>query len=99
MSITFASSIHTFLPALSADRIPPPQMTPKAFGAKALPAQRWADLPERGTPTSLRLIDWIAVHIGRWAARLLLYPITLYFLISGNSAWRVSHEYLKRVRG
>jgi predicted LPLAT superfamily acyltransferase len=74
-------------------------MTPKAFGAKALPAQRWADLPERGTPTSLRLIDWIAVHIGRWAARLLLYPITLYFLISGNSAWRVSHEYLKRVRG
>jgi predicted LPLAT superfamily acyltransferase len=74
-------------------------MTPKAFGAKALPAQRWADLPERGTPTSLRLIDWIAVHIGRWTARLLLYPITLYFLISGNSARRVSYEYLKRLRG
>jgi predicted LPLAT superfamily acyltransferase len=74
-------------------------MTPKAFGAKALHAQRWADLPERGTPTSLRLIDWIAFHIGRWAARLLLYPITLYFLITGNSARRVSYEYLKRVRG
>jgi predicted LPLAT superfamily acyltransferase len=74
-------------------------MTPKVFGAKALPAQRWADLPERGTPTSLRLIDWIAVHIGRWAARLLLYPITLYFLISGTSARRVSYEYLERVRG
>jgi len=64
-----------------------------------LHAQRWADLPERGTPTSLRLIDWIAFHIGRWAARLLLYPITLYFLITGNSARRVSYEYLKRVRG
>ncbi len=62
-------------------------------------AQRWADLPERGTPTSLRLIDWIAFHIGRWAARLLLYPVTLYFLITGNSARRVSYEYLKRVRG
>ena len=74
-------------------------MTPKVFAAKALPAQGWADLPERGTPTSLRLIDWIAVHIGRWAARLLLYPITLYFLISGNSARRVSYEYLKRLRG
>jgi len=74
-------------------------MTPKAFGAKGLHAQRWADLPERGTPTSLRLIDWIAFHIGRWAARLLLYPITLYFLITGNSARRVSYEYLKRVRG
>lgn len=66
--------------------------------AKALHAQRWADFPERGTPTSLRLIDWIAVHIGRWTARLLLCPITLYFLISANSARRVSYEYLKRAR-
>src|SRR5260370_8007133 len=76
------------------DKSPPLQRTT----AKALHAQRWADFPERGTPTSLRLIGWIAVHIGRWAARLLLHPITLYFLISANSARRVSYEYLKRAR-
>src|SRR5712692_1427735 len=62
-------------------------------------APRWAQLPERGTPAMLRLINWIAVRIGRWAARLLLYPITLYFLISAHVARRVSREYLGRVRG
>jgi predicted LPLAT superfamily acyltransferase len=39
------------------------------------------------------------VHIGRPAARLLLYPITLYFVISARAARRVSYDYLKRVRG
>jgi predicted LPLAT superfamily acyltransferase len=73
-------------------------MTPEAFAAKALPAERWTSLPERGTPASLWLIGWIAVHVGRSAARLLLYPITLYFLITAHSARRVSYEYLKRVR-
>ncbi len=67
--------------------------------AKALHAHRWTALPERGTPASLRLIAWIAVHIGRTAARLLLYPITLYFVTSARAARRVSYEYLKRVRG
>src|SRR5213595_4150684 len=74
-------------------------MTPKAFAAEALHAHRWTALPERGTPSSLRLIAWIAVHIGRRAARLLLYPITLYFVISARAGRRVSYEYLKRVRG
>jgi predicted LPLAT superfamily acyltransferase len=67
--------------------------------AKALSGHRWANLPERGTPTLLRLSVWIAVHIGRRAARLLLHPITVYFLISAHVARRVSYDYLKRVRG
>jgi predicted LPLAT superfamily acyltransferase len=64
---------------------------------RGLHARRWADLPERGTPAMLPLINWIAEHIGRWAVRLLLYPITLYFLISAHAARRVSREYLSRV--
>ncbi len=74
-------------------------MSSDAPATEVLPTERWANLPERGTPASLRLIGWIAVHVGRWAARLLLYPITLYFLISTHSARRVSYDYLKRVRG
>src|SRR2546421_1845509 len=66
---------------------------------RALQARRWAELPERGTPVMLRLIHGIAVGIGRWAARLLLYPITLYFLISAHAARRISREYLQRVHG
>jgi predicted LPLAT superfamily acyltransferase len=74
-------------------------MVPNAIGAKTLPAHRWGDLPERGSPTSLRLIAWIAVHIGRWATRLLLYPITWYFVFSAREARPVSYDYLRRVRG
>src|SRR5436189_3545848 len=66
---------------------------------KVSEADRWTTLPERGTPASLRVIAWIAVHIGRWAARLLLYPVTLYFLITARAARRISYQYLKRVRG
>lgn len=66
---------------------------------RTLPARSWAELPERGTPAMLRLISWIALRIGRRAARLLLYPITLYFLISTHAARRVSRDYLKRVGG
>jgi predicted LPLAT superfamily acyltransferase len=72
-------------------------MTPPALEAKPLPTARWAALPERGTPGLLRLTGWIAIHIGRWIARLLLYPITLYFLVTGYDARRASYEYLGRV--
>jgi predicted LPLAT superfamily acyltransferase len=65
----------------------------------ALHSRGWADLPERGTPSMLRLIVRIAVRVGRRMARLLLYPIILYFLISAHLARRVSYDYLTRVRG
>src|SRR2546430_8159998 len=66
---------------------------------KTLHTRRWTDLPERGNPAMIRLIHWTAIAIGRWAARLLLYPTTLYFVISARTARRVSYEYLTRVRG
>ena len=74
-------------------------MMPEALGTKISEADRWTTLPERGTPASLRIIAWIAAHIGRGAARLLLYPITLYYVITAHAARRMSREYLKRVRG
>ena len=62
-------------------------------------ARRWTALPERGTPTALRLIHWTARIFGRSVARLLLLPTTLYFLLSGRAVRSVSYEYLTRVRG
>src|SRR5438477_12716931 len=66
---------------------------------KTLHTRRWTNLPERGTPTMLRLIHWTATAVGRWAARLLLYPTTLYFVLSAYTARRMSYRYLKRGRG
>jgi predicted LPLAT superfamily acyltransferase len=74
-------------------------MISEVLETKASQADRWTTLPERGTPASLRVIAWIAVHIGRRVARLLLYPITLYFTMTAHAARRTSYDYLKRVRG
>jgi len=76
-----------------------PEMIPEALESKASEANRWASVPELGTPGSVQALSWIAIHIGRRAASLLLYPITLYFVITAGTARRISYEYLKRVRG
>lgn len=60
---------------------------------------RWLSTPERGTPASLGVIAWVAERAGRRLARLLLYPITIYFLITARTARQASREFLKRARG
>ena len=42
----------------------------------------------------LRLIRWIALHLGRGVARSLLYPITGYFLLTASQQRRASREFL-----
>lgn len=59
--------------------------------------QPWTCLPERGNLLALRLINWITLRIGRPVGRALLYPITLYFLITASAARRGSRHYLQRV--
>ena len=59
----------------------------------------WRRYKERGTPFSLWLIRAIALYLGRWPSRLLLYPITLYFLCAAHDARRVSRHYLRRALG
>jgi len=70
---------------------------PEVLEIKPSETNRWTTLPERGTPASLRAITWIAVHVGRHVARLLLWPITFYFVMTAHAARRTSHEYLRRV--
>src|SRR5436190_20889236 len=74
-------------------------MTSDVLEPKAPEAIRWSAMPERGTMASLRLLGWIAMRLGRWAGRLLLYPITLYFVITASAARRTSFEYLNKIRG
>ncbi len=62
-------------------------------------AQEWLDRPERGSPKLLRFGIWLALRIGRRAARLFLYPVCLYFLVFSPAAICWSREYLTRVLG
>lgn len=54
---------------------------------------------ERGSILLIRFIAWLARTAGRSATRLLLYPITFYFLIFAPSARRASTAYLERMLG
>ena len=60
---------------------------------------RWFRQSERGSRTLIQLIGWITLHIGRWAARLLLYPITLYFFLTAREQRLASRQFLSRVLG
>lgn len=56
-------------------------------------------MPERGSAAAMASLTWIGIHIGRWASRLLLYPITAYFLVTGTLTRRGSRLYLERLLG
>ena len=62
-------------------------------------APAWAHRRERGSLLALRFMAWVAVTLGRPVARLLLHPITVYFLLFGVSARRHSARYLGRALG
>ncbi|WP_253261782.1 acyl-CoA synthetase [Ramlibacter montanisoli] len=59
----------------------------------------WTRQAERSNALTLRLMRWIAVTLGRPLSRLVLHPITLYFMLFGGPAARASADYLRRVLG
>src|SRR5438477_9085559 len=64
---------------------------------KTIQAGEWANLPERGTPAGLRSALWLALHLGRRVARLLLYPIAFHYLLTAHIARRASYDFLGQV--
>lgn len=73
----------------------PPPSTKPAPGAAAA----WATRREQGSLLALRLMAWIAVTLGRPVARLLLHPISLYYLLFAAAPRRHSARYLARALG
>ena len=61
--------------------------------------QEWLTRGERGTVPAMKAMVWLALSLGRPLSRLLLYPITLYFVLAAGEARRSSARYLARVLG
>ncbi len=61
--------------------------------------ETWETQQERSTPRTMRLILWLALHLGRRCTRLLLLPIVAYFLLTGGDAARASRDFLHHVLG
>ena len=60
-------------------------------------SRRWFQQGERGSPFLVQLILWIALNVGRPPARMLLYPISLYFFLTAADQRKASRLYLRRV--
>ncbi|HEY5806733.1 MAG TPA: hypothetical protein VIT67_02130, partial [Povalibacter sp.] len=61
--------------------------------------QQWLERPEGGNLYGLRLIRSFALLCGRTAARWVLYPITLYYLIRRAPERAASRDYLTQITG
>jgi predicted LPLAT superfamily acyltransferase len=57
----------------------------------------WKAQGERGNMFVLRLITWIALHLGRRITRWILVPVVAYFFISSPTARRASAKFLSRI--
>ena len=60
-------------------------------------AREWMTRKERGALPLIRAMAWLALHLGRPTARLLLFPVCLYYLLFSSAARRASRSYLERV--
>ena len=79
-------------------RAPEKQRAGDASGAATANAA-WIGEKERSNRWLLRLMRALALGAGRRLSRLLLHPITLYFLLTGPKARRESARYLSRALG
>jgi predicted LPLAT superfamily acyltransferase len=61
--------------------------------------QEWMSRQERGSAVAMRAMVFVALKLGRSVARLLLYPICLYFVIFSGGTRRASSAYLQRALG
>jgi predicted LPLAT superfamily acyltransferase len=62
-------------------------------------SQAWLTQSERGSIIAIRLLVGAALLLGRPIARLILYPVVMYFLVSGRGSRAASRKYLERVLG
>jgi len=59
----------------------------------------WEQQRERGTVLALKIVLWCTRLLGRTVTRLVLLPITAYYLVFAGPARRASRDYLRRVLG
>ena len=62
-------------------------------------SEHWLDRPEAGGWFAIWLIRFIGLHFGRGFARLILYPITLYFYFRRGPERVAARDYFRRIDG
>ncbi len=60
---------------------------------------QWLRQRERGSWVAIQFMVWVALRVGRPAARTLLYPICVYYVVFSGRARRAIRQFLHRVLG
>lgn len=63
----------------------------------ARPRPAWVIHPERGNIWVMRFLVWVALSLGRPAARLMLYPVCVYLMIISPASYAASTKYLRKI--
>jgi predicted LPLAT superfamily acyltransferase len=63
----------------------------------AAAGRHWAQIGEATFVPGMRLIFWLHRFLGRWAARIILYPVVFCYVLANQAARAASREYLGRV--
>ena len=61
--------------------------------------KNWSIQGERGNIVALKLIAWIALHLGRHVSRWVLIPTVAYFFLSSPKARNASRKFLSKIPG
>lgn len=61
--------------------------------------KNWNTQGERGNTVALKLIAWIAIHLGRRVSRWVLIPTVAYFFLSSPQARSASRKFLSKIPG
>ena len=57
----------------------------------------WSKFKERGSMLGIEVLVFIHKYLGNWVFKVILFPIMIYFYLSGNVARKSIHHYLKNI--
>jgi predicted LPLAT superfamily acyltransferase len=63
----------------------------------AAASRHWAQIGEATFVPGMRLIFWLHRIVGRWPARIILYPVVFWYVAANPAARAASRDYLRRV--
>src|SRR5262249_31825539 len=66
-------------------------------GETSVISRHWAQIAETTFVPGMRLIFWLHRKAGRWSARVILYPVVLWYALMSPSARAASRDYLRRI--
>ena len=59
--------------------------------------RHWAQIGEATFVPGMRLIFWLHRFMGRWPARMMLYPVVFWYVVANPTARAASRDYLRRI--